>query len=293
MKFYNLEQGSAEWLAFRRTKVGASDAPIVLGISKFKTADVLLKEKLTGVEGNSNYSMKEGTRLEPIARQLLEQRLGVKLSAAVVTHDEHEWICASLDGLSDDHQILVEIKCGSRKLFEDAIQGVVPPMYEVQIQHQLLVTGLHCAIYCVYYEGEIALIDVVRWETTRLHDLLEKLSNFYLRMRESSNEPTAQILDSHTVVKDEEGEGLVIELVNICDQQKQLKEQIDRLEADKEALKRRITSLAPDQNFIIGNVKFSKSQRTSYDHDQMVLDGVDLKKYQKIGKSYWLVTRVR
>ena len=37
MKLVSVEQGSKEWLALRNNKIGASDAPIIMGESSWTT----------------------------------------------------------------------------------------------------------------------------------------------------------------------------------------------------------------------------------------------------------------
>ena len=46
---HDLVQGSDEWKAFRATAFTASDAPAMMGVSKYKTRDQLLAEKFTGI----------------------------------------------------------------------------------------------------------------------------------------------------------------------------------------------------------------------------------------------------
>jgi hypothetical protein len=56
-------------------------------------------------------------------------------------HDELEWMRASLDGLSFDGSIALEIKCPmSLRDRTVAQQGRVPPQYYAQLQHELEVS---------------------------------------------------------------------------------------------------------------------------------------------------------
>ena len=43
-----LVQQSEEWLEFRRSRIGASDAPIIMGVSPWKTHYKLWVEKIQG-----------------------------------------------------------------------------------------------------------------------------------------------------------------------------------------------------------------------------------------------------
>lgn len=48
MIIHNVEQGSAEWLALRLTKFTASEAPAMMGASKYTSRGELLRLKATG-----------------------------------------------------------------------------------------------------------------------------------------------------------------------------------------------------------------------------------------------------
>lgn len=86
--------------------------------------------------------MARGKRLEPEARVKYMQMTGIRTRPVCVVHDKHSWLRASLDGLSEDGQIVLEIKCptspGGHYV---ALGGKVPSYYRAQLQHQLAVTG--------------------------------------------------------------------------------------------------------------------------------------------------------
>ena len=72
MSFYlidDLEQGSAEWLDWRRGVIGASDAATIMGENPWASARRLLEEKL-GLHQSfgGNAATREGHRLEEFAR---------------------------------------------------------------------------------------------------------------------------------------------------------------------------------------------------------------------------------
>ncbi|MGE4490082.1 MAG: lambda-exonuclease family protein, partial [Kiritimatiellales bacterium] len=112
-KEINLKQGTKEWVDWRDTGIGGSDAPTVLGENPWKSASVLLEEKLGKVEPFAgNEATRRGARLEPEARRLYEQFHGVEVEPICLQSTEYPWMLASLDGISADHQHVVEFKCG-------------------------------------------------------------------------------------------------------------------------------------------------------------------------------------
>lgn len=51
MQFLNLLQNTQEWEKFRLQKIGASDAPIIMGVSPWKTPFQLWLEKTGQITG--------------------------------------------------------------------------------------------------------------------------------------------------------------------------------------------------------------------------------------------------
>ena len=76
MKVLNLVQGSDEWLEARLNYLCASEAPAMMGVSKFMTREALLDLK-KGWMNNPNSSFKEklfakGHEHEEMARKVIE-----------------------------------------------------------------------------------------------------------------------------------------------------------------------------------------------------------------------------
>ena len=152
-----VQQGSQEWLSLRKKKITATDAGIILGINPWKTKQMLWQEKVGLKEPDKmNEKMARGISLEPIALDAFCKTVGYKLSPTVLVHDSNSWAMASLDGMSENGQ-LVEIKCG-QKSYEQAKQGVIPDYYYSQMQHQMYVAGVkQMSYFCFNGEDGICL----------------------------------------------------------------------------------------------------------------------------------------
>ena len=137
-----LVQGSEKWLAWRRNGIGASDAPAIMGENPFKSRSRLINEKVKNLKVRLNDKMKEGTELEPEARKSFENRLGVYVTPVCLESTKFPWLKASLDGLSADGLVVVEIKCGKSAYEHVDKYGTVPKYYYGQLQHILAITGL-------------------------------------------------------------------------------------------------------------------------------------------------------
>lgn len=157
MKHESFSQGSSDWHQFRKTRLGGSDAPIICGLSPWKSNLQLWCEKMGTVPApdlSSNFAVQRGVRLEPVVRGMCAIKLDLYLEPAVFTHKEYEFMSASLDGWDDDARVFIEIKVGNKKdhdyLKEDDPK-TIPKKYYPQLQHQLFVTGSTHAYYCSYH----------------------------------------------------------------------------------------------------------------------------------------------
>lgn len=162
MKTLRLDQGSLEWLTWRRGGVGGSDAAAILGVGPFPdaTRERVFGEKIgLGPALESNFATRRGHRLEPIARELYEVRTGCRAPAVCVEHDDAPWMRVSLDGLCSDRlgetaaQWILELKCPNWKVHELALADIVVDYYRPQCQWQLLVTGLDRLDFVSFNDG--------------------------------------------------------------------------------------------------------------------------------------------
>lgn len=143
----NFEQGSQEWLDWRKTVITSTDAAAIMLTSPWKTPYKCWLLKLSMIEDDKpNEAMLRGKWLEPIAREHFNNRFNRCMQPAVVESDEYEFLGASLDGIEGEE--ILEIKCGGEKLHNMAMNGIIPDYYMDQVQHQLLVTQ---AKKCYYY----------------------------------------------------------------------------------------------------------------------------------------------
>lgn len=150
-----MDQRTKAWYDWRKKGLGASDAPIVMGVSPWSTAHELWEQK-TGrvVKDHSNWATNRGNELEPRARAHLELELGMDFPAILSEHPKFPFMRASLDGWNSKNKIVLEIKCPGAADHQSAKEGKVPEKYFPQIQHQIFVTGATKAIYYSYTEDK-------------------------------------------------------------------------------------------------------------------------------------------
>ncbi len=157
-----LQQNTAEWHRWRRQGIGASDAPVIMGETPFKTPRTLWSIK-TGraQEGPAGPAARRGLELERFARRAYERRTGIQVEPLCLVHAQFDWMRASLDGLSFDGSTLLEIKCPlSPRDRASAKEGRIPSQYYAQLQHQLEVSGAEQAHYWSFHGTNGILIDI-------------------------------------------------------------------------------------------------------------------------------------
>jgi putative phage-type endonuclease len=158
-----LAQGSPEWLAYRLAKRNASESAAVMGLSPWQTPYQLWLAKTGRATTKVTPAMRRGTDLEPAARTAYEDRTGLVMQPLVLEDGAYS---ASLDGMTLDGDLILEVKCpmrGTRSdLWQDVAAGKVPAHYAIQVQHQLMVSAAATAHLWVFDGNAGILHEIVR-----------------------------------------------------------------------------------------------------------------------------------
>lgn len=172
-----LEQGSEEWLKFRRNHVGASDASTIMGLNPWRTKKELWEEKTLGFTQVMNANMQRGQSMEKSALENYEALKNCIMTPLVAEDVVYPFLSASFDGISDDRKKIVEIKCGksSHKL---ALIREVPIYYYAQLQHQMYVADVEEIDYFSFDGKEGILINIIRNEKF-IQEMVEKEIEFW------------------------------------------------------------------------------------------------------------------
>jgi len=146
-----LTQGSAAWHAFRLTHHGASEAGVMLGVSRKVKRNEMLRMKHRGVSKEfSDWLQKHvldyGHEVEAKARPLVEELIGDTLYPVTF---EMGKLSASCDGLTLDGSIAFEHKQWNAEYGALVRSGEVPEEHMPQCQQVLLVTGAERLIFVV------------------------------------------------------------------------------------------------------------------------------------------------
>lgn len=152
----NIRHNTPEWLYYRRTGIGGSEAAAVLGISPFKNNVDLWEEKMGKRDSpdlSDNPRVKYGTDAEDLLFRLfsLDYPLYEAKADKTVVY-RRGFAFASLDGE------LIERETGRKGIYEGKTtevrkrselkkwDGKVPDYYYAQLVHNLMVTGWDFAV---------------------------------------------------------------------------------------------------------------------------------------------------
>ncbi|MED5046482.1 YqaJ viral recombinase family protein [Bacillus siamensis] len=134
-----------EWLLERRKGIGGSDASVVLGLNKWRTAFELWLDK-TGqvpVSESASEAAYFGSILEDIVAKEFEVRSGKKVrrKKSMLKHPEYDFILANVDRMIVGEKAILECKTTSEYNLKEWENDEIPADYIVQVQHYLGVLG--------------------------------------------------------------------------------------------------------------------------------------------------------
>lgn len=190
MRFVDLLPDTKEWHDWRRSRITASAAAVVIGRSPYKTRWQLAAEMLGFVKPDDpslNPLVRHGKEFEDVIRQQLEAAWGDMLMAVCGESIEHpEDIGASFDAL-DGAGEPVEIKSVHEKTYGDVVlnreHSEAYRLYWHQVQHQLYVAGAPKGRLAFGIEGEPAIVFTILRDETFLAEYVPRALDFLSMVR--------------------------------------------------------------------------------------------------------------
>lgn len=152
-------QRSEDWFAARVGKITASRVGAILGVSKYRTAEDVMRSMVREAFGAApEFIGNEATRYgEAHEQDALDSYTfatdSVVTPSAAVVHPDHPWLAASPDGLVGDDG-LVECKAPYRARYTAANEE-----YRAQMQLQMACTGRSWCDFVIWRCGEELIIE--------------------------------------------------------------------------------------------------------------------------------------
>lgn len=282
-KKVNFEQGTKEWLNWRKSVITATDCPSILGSSKFQTAYKCWQRKCSLIEEQPcNAAMARGTKLEPEARALFVKEFAINMTPTVVESNEYEFLGASLDGISDCGKYVLEIKCGGEKLYDMALLGQIPPYYVDQMQHQLLVTQADKCFYYCYNGKEGKCLEVFK-DPEFEGKFLPIARQFWKGV--AFFEPPALVASDYLDMNDN------LSWLKYATMYQEIDASIKALEDRKDYVRKKLIEMCGDNSCQGSGVKvISTLMKGRVDYDSIPeIKSIDLNKYRKTSTKAWKI----
>lgn len=281
----HLVQGSLEWLEYRRTRFPASEAGAVMGVSKYfpKDPGELFDLKTQAREVFVNPAMRRGVELEPEARAMFEQLMEESFTPAVVEKGRY---MASMDGISFDGRVGLEIKCPMSD--ESALFGVksindikaVQPNYYWQLVHQFYVGRFMEIHFFVYHPDHQTSVRVNLDEVVGSFDSLCAAWEEFGEALDNNERPDGDDNDP--------------EIVALVDAYRSMKETISDLEKELKACETQIKDYASKtsrRKIKCSGASITKATRKGNVQYNKIpeLKGIDLEQYRAKPTTYWSI----
>ncbi len=183
-----------DWLEYRKSGIGGSDASVVCGISRYKSPMELWMEKTNQLPyqeaGEAAYW---GIQLESLVKSEFTKRTNIKVKPVnqLLKNEEYPFMLANLDGVCEHHDYgtcVFEAKTASAYKsgeWDDSI----PDEYMLQIQHYMAVTGYKGAYIAVLIGGNSFRWKFIERDEELIAMLIQLESDFWKHV-ESTVPPT-------------------------------------------------------------------------------------------------------
>ena len=186
-----------EWHLQRRGGIGASECAPILGLSHYEGDTAysvwLSKTGRVPIDLSTSEAAEWGHILEPVIRDTAAERLGYDVATVGgLQSRRHEWMRASLDAVlmvPDDGPIPLEVKSTSVYLAADWADDQVPDRAELQVQHQLAVTGAPYGFVAGLIGGQRLVIRRVDRDQELIDHIIAEESAFWRHVVEDTAPP--------------------------------------------------------------------------------------------------------
>lgn len=195
-----------EWLEYRRTGIGGSDASTTMGLSPFVTARDLYYDKLnivSAIDDESNWVQKEiGNLLEDLVAKIFHVKTGYKIFQRKIMyrHPLFPFMLADLDyfiKLPDQTTAILEIKTTNANAIGkwwDGDREIIPINYALQGRHYMSVMNVNKVFFCCLYgnsEDEVIIRHLDR-------DLIYEAEMIYMEKHFWENHVLTQVPPPYT-----------------------------------------------------------------------------------------------
>lgn len=218
---YTNNMNKYEWLKFRKSGIGGSDASAVAGINPWKSPlNIYLDKTSEIIDDSVNFRMELGNRLEQLVADLFAEETGKKVRNVngILRNDKYKFAFANIDRAVVGEKSILECKTTNSFASKEWEEGI-PPHYEIQCMHYMAVTGAEkCYVAVLIGNQEFKIHTLLRDEETieYLMKIEEKFWEKYITgdstpLPDGSNQYSDYLRNKY---KDSNGEKINLEYLN-------------------------------------------------------------------------------
>jgi putative phage-type endonuclease len=279
----------------RKGFIGASDVPVILGLSPWKTPLALYAEKCGIIEPDeTSEAMYWGTKKEQIIAERFSEDHKVKLIAwkKRYVHKEIPFFSCELDRIIVGEDKIVECKSVSEYMakYWKGGENELPPYVIAQVNSQMGLSGRHeawvaCLIGSSQYVEKLVKFDA------ELYAITEQKVNEFWNCIQTQTPPPASAGDAETLLqinpKSDEQIQDVQEMETAIARRQELSGQIDNLKEEKELIEVKLKEIIGSNLGIktqMYKVTWKVQPKSSVDTEALKRDGL-YEKYLKQGET--------
>lgn len=181
----NVEQRTPEWIEYRLGKITGTRLKDVLKADNLP----LLYEMIAEVESKQieevyvNQAMQRGIDLEPVVRQMYQDKFGEIIEeVGFCLSDDNDYLALSPDGFTLDRKGAIEIKCPSTKTHvKYVLDGKIPTEYLPQVCMYFIVNKELEWLDFITYDDRFKELSFYNIHVTR-EDLSEKIFEYQTKI---------------------------------------------------------------------------------------------------------------
>jgi putative phage-type endonuclease len=289
-----------EWLKQRQRGIGGSDAAAICGLNPWKSPITVYLDKIGQSEtAEDNERMRIGRDLEDYVAQRFSEATGLKVRRrnAILQHSEYPFMLANVDRLIVGKDEGLECKVTNsyaKKEWEEEI----PPHYEIQCHHYMMVTGYKAWWIAVLIGNEKFIYKKINRDEEVINYLISLEKSFWENHVLSRQMPAPDgSYDADKLIKSmypESKKGKILsinkdEFKNKLKRRDEIMELIKKLEREKNQIDQEIQfAMKEAERAYISNrvVSWSTVHRTRFNYKDFKKDYPDLYKQYAQKMSY-------
>lgn len=133
-----------EWLKYRKSGIGGSDAGAVCGLNPYRTAMQVYQDKVSEeIEEMDNEAMRQGREFEDYVAKRFMEATGKKVrrANAMFYNEEYSFMLADVDRMVVGENAGLECKTASPYMADKWKDGNIPLSYQIQCYHYMAVSN--------------------------------------------------------------------------------------------------------------------------------------------------------